>query len=428
MTETTYDLEYSICGALCLDARNVSGRISGILTAEDFTVRDCAALFSAVMEDAERGVFHDAPMIAEKLRDTVADAAGFVGGCMAAGPTAANVEVEAVALHSRARADRLKTAVSSALFECSGDDLASALMDVCKDYFDQEHSRGTRSIGEIVATLYSEQDKKDEHRINTGFPKLDSIMHGMTAGELVLIAARPGVGKSAFAVNLAAAAASSGRSVLLFTMEMTAEEVGKRTMSQASGVPLVRLTDGGTSNEEWRKLSHGCGTLHGLPLYINDSPNVTTADIRRTARTIPDLSMIVVDYIGLMKPARRTGQANRNLELGEISRDLKNLAQELKIPVVALSQLNRQALDTEKPQLFHLRDSGELEQNANKILFLWKEDEENGVVGVRVAKNRNGRTGEAFAAFFGDTMRFQELPEYTPKRKAQRSRILSDED
>jgi len=229
---------------------------------------------------------------------------------------------------------------------------------------------------------------------------------------LVLIAARPGVGKSAFATDLATTVARSGRSVLFCSMEMDGIEIAQRIAAREAAEPLSALIDRSLDKSQWKRLSAACSRVSPWPLHVCDSPNVTTAKIRSLARSIPDLSLIVVDYIGLMQPTHRND--SRNLELGAISRELKNLAAELRIPIVALCQLNRMTTDTERPMLANIRDSGELEQNATKVLFLWNEDKAEQTVGVSVAKNRNGKTGEVYMRFDGEHMKYTELSGYEP--------------
>lgn len=227
---------------------------------------------------------------------------------------------------------------------------------------------------------------------------------------------------SVYAQNIAMNVARSGKAVLLYSLEMSNEELGERIISSASGVPLDNVTDHTLTDQSWRRISEACQSLYDLPLIINDDPGVTVSKIRAEARVTRNLGLIVIDFMTLLKSERRYD--SRNLEVGALSRELKLLAMELDIPIIALSQLNRNVSETERPRLADLRDSGELEQNANKVIFLWNIDEEQSIKGLAIAKNRQGRCGAVQMRFWGDQMRFMEMrPEEeiwsktTPPRK-----------
>ena len=412
------ELERSLCGAICIDPKEVLPRVMDKVTAADFLDDRCATLFDAATEMHSRGKAIDAQLIADaisKTFETMDAAAAFVRECMVICPTVANAEVHAKRVHELARDRTIRAVIDRLTYSgMSGDELAAALVGECQDFLREEHGGRTKTIGQLLAEMYTDQGKKDERRIDTGFPKLDGILQGMTAGNLILIAARPGVGKSAFAADLAATAARSGRPVLFCSMEMDGVEIAQRIAARETVEPLSTLIDRSLEKGQWQNLATACSRISPWPLHVYDAPNQTVAKIRALSRSIPDLSLIVVEYIGLMQPTRPTD--SRNLELGAISRELKNLAAELRIPVVALSQLNRMTTDTEKPNLTHLRDSGELEQNANKVLFLWNEDKATQIIGVIVAKNRSGKAGEVYMRFDGAHMRYTELSDYTPPK------------
>ncbi|MBE6969210.1 MAG: hypothetical protein E7442_03680 [Ruminococcaceae bacterium] len=410
------DMERTLCGAICIDPKEVLPRIGDKVTAADFADDRCATLFDAATEMHSRGKAIDAQLIADaisKAFDTMDAAAAFVRECMESCPTVANAEIHAKRVHELARDRTIRDVIDRLKYsDLNGDELAAALVGECQDFLREEHGGRTKTIGQFLVDMYSDQSKKDERRVDTGFPRLDGILQGMTAGNLVLIAARPGVGKSAFATDLATTVARSGRSVLFCSMEMDGIEIAQRIAAREAAEPLSALIDRSLDKSQWKRLSAACSRVSPWPLHVCDSPNVTTAKIRSLARSIPDLSLIVVDYIGLMQPTHRND--SRNLELGAISRELKNLAAELRIPIVALCQLNRMTTDTERPMLANIRDSGELEQNATKVLFLWNEDKAEQTVGVSVAKNRNGKTGEVYMRFDGEHMKYTELSGYEP--------------
>lgn len=410
------DLERSLCGAICIDPKEVLPRVMDKVTAADFSDNGCSTLFDAATEMHSRGKVIDAQLIADaisKAFDTMDAAAAFVRECMERCPTVANAEVHAKRVHELARERAMHSILERYTYsDLSGDELAAALVGECQSFLHEESGGRCHDIGEILANVYREQSEKDTQRINTGFPKLDRILSGMTKGQLVLIAARPGVGKSAFAADIALTAARSGKPTLFCSMEMDENEVGERMVVRETELTLTALTNRGLDADQYRDLAGACSRISKWPIHVCDKPYLTTANIRALALSIPDISLIVVDYIGLLKPIHRNDSRNR--EIGDISKELKGLAKELRIPVIALSQLNRQTTDKERPDATNLRDSGELEQDADKILCLWNEDKESGVVGVSVAKNRKGETGVVYMRFDGAHMRYTELSDYQP--------------
>jgi replicative DNA helicase len=423
--------EQSICGAICIDPDGVIPTVADIVTVDDFSDKRCAALFEAATEAVSRGKAIDAVLLADYISNTVDDPASFIRECMELSPTLANVGLHARRLHEEGRARCLRRELDklTMLSGMEGDDLAASVVGVCQDFLKTGHSKRTVSLGEALAEVYHSLDEPQTDRIDTGYPRLDSILKGLHGGNLVLIGARPGVGKSAFSGDLAIKVAGEGKPVLLFSMEMMADEVAERVLARNAAIPLNTLIDRRINPDQYKLLSRTIGRIENLPLHICDDPHVTAGKIRAVSRSIPSLSLIIVDFISLMQSENR--HDSRNLELGAISRDLKNLAAEMKIPIIALAQLNRGADETERPTLRSIRDSGELEQNANKVLFLWKVRPDQNIVGVSVAKNRRGGTGEVHFYFDGNYMRYSELPENVEEEKQppyKRPRITTDDD
>ena len=410
------DLERSLCGAICIDPKEVLPRVMDKVTAADFLDDRCATLFDAATEMHSRGKAIDAQLIADaisKAFDTMDAAAAFVRECMESCPTVANAEVHAKRVHELARDRTIHSILERYTYSVlAGDELAAALVGECQSFLHEESGGRCYNASEVMSDVYREQSEEDTQRINTGFPKLDSILNGMTAGNLVLIAARPGVGKSAFAADIALTAARSGKPTLFCSMEMDKKEVGRRMAVRETELTLNALTNRGLDAAQYKDLAGACASISKWPINVCDMPYLTTAKIRALALAIPDLSLIVVDYIGLLQPIHRNDSRNR--EIGDISKELKRLAAELRIPIIALSQLNRQTTDKERPDATNLRDSGELEQDADKILCLWNEDKDSGIVGVSVAKNRNSITGVVYMRFDGAHMRYTELSNYQP--------------
>jgi len=416
------EYEMSVCGAICIAPDEVIPAVADLVSVDDFSDKRCAALFEAATEAAGRGKAIDAVTIADYISGTVEAPGEFVRECMDITPTLANAELHARRVHEDGRARHLRRELDklTMLSGQEGDELAASIVGVCQDFLKTGHGKRTTTLGEALATVYRALDEPQTDRIDTGYPRLDSILKGMHGGNLVLIGARPGVGKSAFSGDLAVKVASEGKPVLLFSMEMLADEVAERALARNTSVPLDVLIDRNASPEQYRALYRAIADMEALPLHICDDPNVTTAKVRAVARSIPNLALIIVDFISLMKSDKK--HDSRNLELGAISRDLKNLAAEMRIPIVALAQLNRGADDTERPTQRSIRDSGELEQNANKVLFLWNVRPDQNIVGVSVAKNRRGGHGEVHFRFDGNHMRYYELPENVKEETQEKKR------
>ena len=249
----------------------------------------------------------------------------------------------------------------------------------------------------------------------TGFVDLDDLLSGMQPNALYVIGARPAMGKTSFALNIASHAAVEGnRPVLVFSLEMGQLELSQRMLCSESRVDSKNMRDGRLDETDWTKISHGVARLSEAPIWIDDNPSLTVMDIRGRARRLKsqvgDLGLIVIDYIQLM--TGRSGAESRQVEISEISRNLKVLARELEVPVVGLSQLSRtlESRQDKRPMLADLRESGAIEQDADVVMFLYRdevynpESQDQGIAEIIIAKHRNGPT---------DTIRLAFLPQYT---------------
>jgi replicative DNA helicase len=253
----------------------------------------------------------------------------------------------------------------------------------------------------MVALEHIQQRDSAFAGVPTGFVDVDNLLSGLQKGNLLVIAARPGVGKSSFVTNIARnVAADSGVPVAMFSLEMSRFEIGMRLLCGEARVAWDRVRSGRMATEEWTRIVEAAEILHETPLYIVDSGNVTIVDIRAKARRLrsrPEgLGLIIVDYLQLMSGHLRT--ENRQQEVAEISRSLKLLAKELEIPVIAVSQLNRnpETRADKRPQLSDLRESGSIEQDADVVMFIHRDDSDDpqvkGKADIIVAKHRNGPT------------------------------------
>ncbi len=256
--------------------------------------------------------------------------------------------------------------------------------------------------------------------IPTGFTNLDTYTHGLHSGQLVIVAARPSVGKSTFALDIARnAAIRNNQATIFFSLEMGRSEIAMRMLSAESGIYLQSMRKGTLTEGDWAKLAAVRGKINDAPLYIDDSPNMSLVEIRAKCRRLAqqvDLKMVVIDYIQLMSSGKKV--ESRQQEVSEFSRALKLLSKELGVPVVALSQLNRQPEQTKdkRPELSHLRESGSLEQDADVVILLHREGlfekdhPRAGEADLILAKQRNGPTGTVTVAFQGQYSRFVNMP------------------
>ena len=256
--------------------------------------------------------------------------------------------------------------------------------------------------------------------IPTGFTNLDTYTHGLHSGQLVIVAARPSVGKSTFALDIARnAAIRNNNATIFFSLEMGRSEIAMRMLSAESGIYLQSMRKGTLTEGDWAKLAAVRGKINDAPLYIDDSPNMSLVEIRAKCRRLAQqvqLKMVVIDYIQLMSSSKKV--ESRQQEVSEFSRALKLLAKELNVPVVALSQLNRQPEQTKdkRPELSHLRESGSLEQDADVVVLLHREGlfekdhPRAGEADLILAKQRNGPTGTVTVAFQGQYSRFVNMP------------------
>ena len=414
----TSQFEYSLAAAVCLDPKRVL-QLRQLVGNEDFSIPACAAVFDAAERAVSHGKPFDANIAADRISDMAEDPRKFLAECIDVTPTLANTDEYARLLHKRAAERRLRENVLAALEE---ENPACAVAEVCKAYLLDSTGGRLKSVSQALTETLQSLSAVKQARIDTGFPLLDSLVKGFEAGQLIIVGARPGVGKSAFLLDLAESAARSGNETLFISLEMSAAELTERLLARRSMATMDELIDRDLTEETWTDIASVSNRLERLPLHFWDKPAATVSEIRGAAATIQNLRLIVVDYIGLMQADRRAD--SRNLELGLISRGLKNLASELQIPIIAAAQLNRGVDATERPTLLSLRDSGELEQNGSKVLFLWRIDED-GTVGVSVAKNRRGRQGVVQMHFDGSHQRFTELSEpYREPEKRSRGGFL----
>lgn len=280
------------------------------------------------------------------------------------------------------------------------------------------------TLSEMMMRLYESLDsEKPSDAVRTGFPGVDSRLIGMMPGQMIVVGARPGVGKTSFCLNLATNVAQSGATVALFSLEMSDEEIAQRLLSSRSGIPLADIRSGRIRDDQWTPIIEATEELGRLDVLVDDTSGTNVTEIRAKARRMlhgKDKGIVIIDYLQLMSSASKD---NRATAVGEMSRGMKVMAKELGVPVVALSQLNRgvEGRPNKRPQLSDLRESGSIEQDADVVILLdrsltqeeaqSKDRPDDGITNLIIAKNRSGPLGVVRTRFDGSTTRFYEIDE-----------------
>jgi replicative DNA helicase len=415
------EAEQSVLGALLID-RDAVIEVAELLRPEDFYRADHGVIYGAILGLYERREPIDLVTVSEALeRDGQLDPVGgsaYLTSLINLTPTAVNavhyarlVERKAVLRNLIAAAGR----IAGIGYEDSPDVSESidraeqALFAVSQ----KRVSSGFSRLNQLLHDAYDRLDYLHQHKgevtgIRTGFADLDAMTTGLQKSDLIVLAARPSIGKTSLALNFAEhAAVRQGRTVGIFSLEMSREQLVLRLLSSVADVDSQRLRTGFLEELDFPRLARAMNDLSEAPMFIDDTPNISTMELRTKARRLQaesGLDLIVVDYLQLMQSTVQTRDANRVQEVSEISRGLKALARELQVPVVALSQLSRQAemRESREPRLSDLRESGSIEQDADLVIFLWREkerstedgDQDGEVINLRLAKHRNGPTGE----------------------------------
>ncbi len=414
------EAEESVLGAILID-RDAIVEIAEFLRPEDFYRQANGTVYAAMVELFERREPVDIVTVAETLEragqlETVGGRA-YLSTLSNRTPTAVHamhyariVERKAVLRNLIAAAGK----VASIGYE-DGADVQSAIDRAEQELFAVSQRRVDDGFSPLRLLLHDAYDRLDylhAHRgeisgIRTGFADLDALTTGLQKSDLVVLAARPSVGKTSFALNIAEhAAVRDGKSVGIFSLEMSKEQLVLRLLSSVANIDSQRLRSGFLEEMDFARIAPAMNALFEAPVYIDDTPNISTMELRTKARRLQaesGLDLIVVDYLQLMQATTQSRDANRVQEVSEISRGLKALARELSVPVLALSQLSRQAemRESREPRLSDLRESGAIEQDADLVIFLWRDkdkpedqDADGELVNVRLAKHRNGPTGE----------------------------------
>ena len=427
------DAEQSTLGGMLLSQEAVAEVFEAVRSADFYSNRH-EIIFNAIMQLFGRGEPTDVIAVTDELtkRGELVKAGGaeYLHSLASYVPTAANASYYAKIVAEKAVMRRLieaGTRIAQSGYDNLGevDELVNKaqieVFNVAGHMASDSYVGLNDSIEAAIHEIESAQRRGGELTgIPTGFTDLDAYTHGLHPGQLVIVAARPAVGKSTFALDLArTAAVKHNQPTIFFSLEMGRAEIAMRMLSAESSIYLQSMRKGTMSEADWSRLAAVRGRINDAPLYIDDSPNMTLVEIRAKCRRLAqqvDLKMVVIDYLQLLTSGKKV--ESRQQEVSEFSRALKLMAKELGIPVVALSQLNRQTEQSKdkKPEISHLRESGSLEQDADVVILLHREGiyekdhPRAGEADIILAKQRNGPTGTVVVAFHGQYSRFVNMP------------------
>jgi replicative DNA helicase len=435
------EAEEAVLGSILID-RDAIQLIAHFLAPGDFYRQRNSTIFSAMFEIYNRREPVDyLTLVTELQRSDRYDEIGglaYLSGLLTVVPTSVHVESYARIVERTAVMRRLITAgariagigyQNNAEVNDALEQSERYLMEVAQRRVTREFESLSDILQEYLNQLPSGQDEdSNRHGIPTGFIDLDKITGGFQRSDLIILAARPSMGKTSLALNIAENVAippsvrrgdpaAQGGTVAVFSIEMSKSQLASRMLATESAVDSSRLRQGRLSDSDWRKITHAIGILGDAPIYIDDTPGISITELRSKARRLHadrTVDLIVVDYLQLINGS---GSDNRVQEVSEISRSLKALARELEVPVLALSQLSRavESRSPKIPQLSDLRESGSIEQDADLVLFIYREDfydresEKKGIAELHVAKHRNGPTGQINLLFMDRTTRFVDL-------------------
>ncbi len=436
------EAEQSLLGALLLD-NQAFDRVADLVTGEDFYRDDHRRIWRHIAKLIENAKPADVVTVSESIeasedKDKTGGPA-YLGALAQNTPSALNIRRYAELVRERAvqrRLAQVATGIAEEALNAGGKDVGQLLDEAESKIFQIAESGARRDQGlleikpvlarvfEKIDHLYHRDNPSDVTGVPSGFVDLDRMTAGLQPGDLIIVAGRPSMGKTALALNMAEhVAVDNGLPVAIFSMEMSSTQLAMRMLGSISRVDQHKMRTGRLSDREWGDLSEAMGKLHETPIYIDEGGALTALEVRARARRLKrqysKLGLIVIDYLQLM--AASSQGENRATEISEISRSLKAMSKELDVPVLALSQLNR-AVDQRpdrRPVMSDLRESGAIEQDADVIMFIYREvvykpdlpEEQRGIAEVILAKQRNGPIGTVKLTFRGQHTRFENYQE-----------------
>ena len=435
------EAESSVLGGLLLD-NAAWDRVGDVLKEGDFYRYEHRLIFAAIRDLVNANKPADVITVYEVLQSVgKADDVGglsYLNSLAQFVPSASNIRRYGEIVRERAILRKLVTAsdeIATSAFNTKGRAVDKILDEAEQKIFNigeegARNKQGFQAMESLVVDLLDRvQEMADQQNeitgVPTGFYDLDRMTSGLQPGDMVVLAARPSMGKTAFAVNIAEhVALNEGLPVAIFSMEMGASQLAVRIVGSIGRVDQSHLRNGRLTDDEWPRLTEAIEKLRTISLHIDETPGLTTSELRanarRLARQYGKLGLIVVDYLQLMSVSSSMNDENRATAVGEISRGLKMLAKELKCPVIALSQLSRgvESRTDKRPMMSDLRESGAIEQDADIIMFIYRDDyydknsKEPGVAEVIISKHRNGPTGTVKLAFLKPLTKFENLASF----------------
>ena len=428
------EAEQAVLGAMLISKEAIA-ESAQILNPQDFYREAHRIVFEAMLDLSNRNQAVDNLTVIEQLNKTnqleKVGGIAFVTALANTVPTAANVVFYAKIVKEKALMRHLiNTATAIAAMGYEGADDADSIMDKAeKMILEIASNRKTGDftpINQIVIDTFSKIENLYESKggltgLSTGFKDLDKLTAGLQPSDLILVAARPSMGKTAFTLNIASyVALKENKPVAFFSLEMSKEQLMQRMLCAEGLVESQRLRVGDLDEQDWQKLIAAADKFSKAPLYIDDTPGISIMELRSKARRLQQekgLSLVLIDYLQLMQGRANKNGDNRQQEISEISRSLKSLARELNVPVIALAQLSRsvESRQIKKPMLSDLRESGSLEQDADIVMFLYREDyynaetENKNITDVIVAKHRNGPVDTVQLFFHKEFTKFADL-------------------
>lgn len=426
------EAEQSVIGSMIMDAETITA-VSEILISEDFYNTGYRVLYECMLELYEAGKPTDLVTLQDKLREKNVPAefstVEYISNIVSAVPTSANARYYAEIVKNKAILRKLIRTTEGIANECyiDNEEIDTLLETTEKQIFDVVQNRTTSDftpIKEVAINSFKSiqaaaKNKGSVTGISTGFKDLDYRTAGFQPSDLILIAARPSMGKTAFVLNIAEyMALHSGVTTAVFSLEMSKDQLVKRLIAMHSKVDSQHIRTGELEADEWLKITESVKAIGESNLVIDDTPGISVAALRSKCRKLKmenNLGIIIIDYLQLMTAGKRT--ESRQQEISEISRSLKALARELNCPVVALSQLSRsvESRDNKRPMLSDLRESGAIEQDADVVMFIYRDDyynkdsEKKGVAEIIIGKQRNGPTCTIELAWLAQYTKFANL-------------------
>ena len=420
------EAEQAVLGAVLVDGETFS-EVAELLREDDFFLTSNKTIFGAMAMLFNTNKPIDIVTVSEQLRENGSlDAVGglaYLSQLALGVPTTENIRHYAGIIEDHAALRRLILAgqeIVAAGIEGAGE--VPHIMDFAEqklfDVMQKRHLKGFAHIKDVMADTFEQLQERAKNSgkltgVPSGFTDLDMITSGFQPSDLIILAARPAMGKTSFALNIAEYAAINAKvPTAIFSLEMSKEQLVTRLMSSQAMIDSKNLRDGTLSQADWDKLTGVIRPMTEAPIYIDDTPGITVTDIRAKCRRIKNLGLIVIDYLQLMQGSRRS--ENRQQEISEISRSLKILAKEFNVPVITLSQLSRSpdSRTDKRPMISDLRESGAIEQDADIVMFLYRDDyynpesEKKNITECIIAKHRNGSIGKVELLFLSQHTKF----------------------